>query len=66
MFWQNNSKSRKNQIYKDGFDYKGNKYLKFRFRYIQDLINTIIDRAKSKYYENLVSKLSGKIVSPEK
>ena len=66
MFWQNNSKSRKNQIYKDEFDCRSNKYLKFGFRSIQDLINTVIDRAKSKYYENLVGKLSDKIVSPEK
>ena len=48
----------KNQIYKDKPDRKSNHNFQFHFRYIQDLINTKIDQAKRKYYENMSRKNS--------
>ena len=53
----------KNQICKDTPDRKNNHNFQFHFRHIQDLINTKIDRAKRKYYENMSLKLSDKSIS---
>ena len=56
----------KDQIYKDMLDPKSNHNFQFCCRYIQYFINTRIDQAKRRYYENMSRKLSDKSLNPKK
>ena len=50
----------KNQIQKDTPGWKSNHIFQFHYRYIQDLVNTKIDKSKRKYYENISCKVSNR------
>ena len=41
-------------------------HLQLRLRYFQDLLNTKIEQAKRKYFENISHKLSNKNLNPKK
>ena len=41
-------------------------HLRLHLRYFQDLLNTIIEQTKSKYFENISHNLSNKNLNPKK
>ena len=55
----------KNTIYKK-LIHQNDTHLKLHFHYLQDLLNTKIEQAKRKHFENISHKLSNKNLNPKK